>query len=129
MGMSYSIFLTKSNRKYCSYRKNRQKKCNLNLHFDCKFFIFTIRVFYYKVTFYYSKFFYNRNCALLNFIYLNLRFFYQNYIKLFTTKFYFYNAKISSICISFGILILLKFCFYNKSWIWSFYIKVRSKSF
>ena len=60
-----SIFLSRRKGGSCSYRKNRQKKRNLNLHFGREFFYFRARVLRDEITFRHSKFLPNRDRALL----------------------------------------------------------------
>ena len=52
-------------RGYCLYRINKQKKYNLNLYFDHKFFLFRMYVIDSKINFCYFKFFYNRDGIFL----------------------------------------------------------------
>ncbi len=59
------IFLTRSDGGSCPYRKNRQKKRNLNLHFGREFVHFRARVLRDEITFRHSKFLPNRDRALL----------------------------------------------------------------
>lgn len=57
-------FLSRNDKSFYSNKKNRQKKCNLNLHFSYKFFNFRIHNF---IFFYYSKFLHNCNYLLLKY--------------------------------------------------------------
>ena len=88
-----SIFLSRSVRGSCPYRKNIQKKCNLNLQFGREFLHFRARDFVTKFPLRNSKFLSNRNRIFLECRPANLCCCRTNQKAFFMTKVLFRNPK------------------------------------
>lgn len=78
---NYLVMLIKNNEKAIFIAKNKYKKLNINIYFNCKFIYYRVYIFCNKITFYYNKFFSNCNCTFLKYYLTRSKYFFNQIIN------------------------------------------------